>query len=343
MLIAPGGELVIFTRVGDLWSVGVEDKKETQLMDVDAIYALQPIEGGEPRVPYQLGWLPQSQVLLFSTAFNPVEGGPLRRADDLNSYDLASGKVSRLLNDGQGGDFFPSPDGRSIAIALPGSISVMDAGGENLREIFAFEPILTPDASPYYPKLVWTPDSASVLLVLPPRDAANDTAAVTTVWRLPIDGSEPQKLTDVNTNGGPLVISPDQARILYQLNIQAETGSGELHAALIDGSGDTILHNGSPSRLVGWSADSRGYTFRTEADNAILVGELGQTGTTPLSTSPLIYDPAFTPNWVNPSQYLLQAADGVHLGFVGSNTELIAKGSPGTVFFDFTLKTAVTQ
>jgi hypothetical protein len=94
---------------------------------------------------------------------------------------------------------------------------------------------------------------------------------------------------------------------------------------------------------VGWSADSRGYTFRTEADNAILVGVLGQTSITPLSTSPLVYDPAFVPDWVNPSQYLLQAADGVHLGFVGSNTELIAKGSPGTVFFDFTFKPAVAQ
>ncbi len=84
ILIAPGGELVIFTRVGDLWSAGVEDKKETQLMDVDAIYALQPIEGGEPRVPYQLGWLPQSRTLLFNTAFIPVDGSPLRPADDLN-------------------------------------------------------------------------------------------------------------------------------------------------------------------------------------------------------------------------------------------------------------------
>ncbi len=247
------------------------------------------------------------------------------------------------MNDGQGGDFIASPDGRSIAISRPSSISVMDAGGENLREIFAFEPILTPDASPYYPRLLWTPDSAAILLVLPPRDAANDTASVTTTWRLPIDGSEPQKLSDVNTNGGPLVISPDQTRILYQLNIQAETGAGELHSALIDGSGDTILQNGGASRLVGWSADSRGYTFRGETDNAILVGALGQTGTTPLTTSPLIYDPAFIPDWVNPNQYLLQAADGVHLGFVGSNTELIAKGSPGTVFYDYTLKPAAAQ
>lgn len=343
ILLAPGGELVIFTRVGDLWSVGVAEKKETLLMSVEAINALQSVEGVDPRVPMLLGWLPQSRTLLFNTAFNPVDGGALRPVDDLNAYDLASGKVTRLLNDGQGGNFFASPDGRLIAISRPGSISLVDASGENLREIFAFDPILTPDASPYYPKLVWTPDSAAVLLVLPPRDAANDTAAATTVWRIPVDGSEPQKLTDVNTNGGPLLISPDQTRILYQLNIQAETGAGELHATLIDGSGDTILQNGNASRLVGWSSNSRDYTFRTDADNAILVGTLGQTGTTPLSTSPLLYDPTFAPEWVNSSQYLLQVADGLHLGFVGSNTDLIAKGAPGTVFYNFTLKPAAAQ
>ena len=343
ILISPGGDLVIFTRVGDLWSIGVEDKKETQLLNVDAVNALQSVEEGGPRIPYKLGWLPQTRTLLFNTAFFYVDSNTRRPADDLNAVDIVSGKVTRLLEDGQGGDFFPAPDGRSIALARPGSISVVDASGENLREIFAFEPILTPDASPFYPPLVWTPDSTAVLLVLPPRDAANDTAAATAVWRIPINGTPPQKMTEVNTNGGPLVISPDQSRILYQLNILAETGAGELHAAQIDGSGDTILQQGDAARLVGWMINSRGYTFRKGTDNAIWVGELGQAGSTPLTSSPLRFDPAFSPDWVNSNQYLLQSADGVHLGFIGSNADLIAPGGPGTVFYNFTLKAVAAQ
>ena len=337
ILISPRGDLVIFTRVGDLWSVAVENKKETQLMTVDDINALQPVDGSGPRVPLQLGWLPSSDALLFTTAFNPVDGGS-RPADDLNRYNLVEERVDRLLDDGQGGEFYPSPDGKSIALSRPGSISVVDSDGENLREIFAFDPIITPDASPYYPKLTWTADSTTVLLILPPQDAANGTAASTAIWRLPVSEGEPQKHTEVNTNGGPLVISPDQTRILYQLNIQAETGAGELHSALMDGSGDTILQNGSPSRLVGWALDSRTYTFRAEADDAILVGTIGDSGSVPLANSPLLYDPTFQPEWVNSNQYLLQAADGIHLGYINSNTELIAKGSPGTIFYDFTLR-----
>jgi hypothetical protein len=343
MLLSPNGNLVIFTRVGDLWSVGMEDKKETQLMDVDSIYALQPGESPDPRVPLQLGWLPSSTDLLFSTGFNPVEGGPVRPANDLNKIDLATGKVTRLLQDGEGGVFYPSPDGSLIALSSPDSISLLESFGENPREVFAFDPILTPDLSAYYPSLVWTEDSSAVLLILPPRDAASDTVATTSIWHLPVDGSDPQRLSEVNTNGGPVVISPDQTRLLYQLNIDPESGAGELHAARIDGSGDTILQNAAPAFLVGWALNSRDYTFRTLQDNVILVGTLDQTSTVPLSTSEMRYDPAFSPEWINSSQYLIQTIDGVFLGYAGSPADSIAKGSPGTIFYDFALKPVTGQ
>jgi len=343
MLLSAGGDLVIFNRVGDLWSVGTEDKKETLLMDVDAVNKLQPVDGPDPRVPLHLGWLPPSGVLLFSTGFNPVEGGAVRPSEDLNKIDLATGKVTRLLQDGEGGIFYPSPDGNLIALSSPDSVSLVETSGETFREIFVFDPILTPDLSPYYPGLVWTEDSSAVLLILPPRDAASDTVATTSIWRLPVDGSEPQRLAEVNTNGGPVMISPDQTRVLYQLNIDPESGAGELHATLIDGSEDTILRTATPAFLLGWMLNSRDYTFRSVSDNSILIGSLDQDGAAPLSTSLLRYDPAFVPEWVKPDEFLLQTADGVYLGYAGSSADLIAKGSPGTIFYDFTLKQVAGQ
>lgn len=326
--ISPDGNQVVFTRQDTLWVKPVDGGEESELIGREALQALQEIEGSGNRTPAWTGWIPGTQKLLFSTALDSVNIG------DLTMLDLATGKQIRLLEDGTEQRFYPSGDGSWIGISGQNAIQVLNLKTGVTSEVFTFEPVITASESAYYPELLWSKDSQSIILVLPPRDAVNDPNAPTVIWKLTVDGSEPERMAEINSNGGAVRISPDLSKVLYQLAIGEDPAYGELHLANINGDDDTILQAASPLQLVGWAPDSRQYLFRKPGDTAILVGGIGQSAVAPLSQTSQQYADR-NPTWISATMYLIQNADGLYLGTLKGTADLIAKGLPGTLQFDF--------
>lgn len=326
--ISPDGSLVVFTRQDTLWLKPVDGGEEKELLGREALQALQEVSGGGNRTPAWTGWIPGSQKLLVSTALDRVNTG------DLTMLDLATGKQFRLLDDGEDHRFYPSPDGAWIGVSGQSSIQLLNMKTGLASPLFTFEPVITASETPFFPALLWAQDAKSLMLAIPPHDVANESTAPTVIWRLSVEGSEPERMAEINSNGGRVEISPDLNKVLYQLAIGEDPAYGELHLADINGEGDTILQGASPLQLIGWTPDSRQYLFRKPGDSSILVGGVGQSAIKPLSESVQQYADG-TPSWISPTLYLIQNADGLYLGTLKGTAELIVKGAPGSISIDF--------
>jgi hypothetical protein len=326
--ISTDGSQIVFTRQDSIWIKGVDGGEESELISIETLQALQEVDNGIPRVPAWLGWLPGSQKLLFSTAFEATE------AYDLTMLDLETGKQTRLLEDGEGGRIHPSPDGNWIGISTEDSIQLLEMKSGLTSQLFTFEPVLTNSEIAYFPELLWSEDAKSILAIIPPHDAANDSTAPVVIWRLSLEGGEPERMAEINSNGGAVKISPDLGKVIYQLAIGEDPAYGELHLVNTNGDDDTILQGASPLQLVGWAPDSRQYLFRKPGDASILVGAVGQSLTSPMSESQQKYGDG-APVWLNSSMYLIQNTDGLYLGNLKGTAELIVKANPGSLQIDF--------
>lgn len=137
-----------------------------------------------------------------------------------------------------------SPDGRQIAFNRDSHIYVIDAGGENLRQLTRHknnEQDLHPD---------WSPDGKLIAFDRFAGDAPNRHANIYTVDPF---NKVVQKVTNFDFNAQSPKWSPDGQWILFQ-------GNGDLRAIRPNGSDKRIVAQhrpGEPKWLGGWSPEGK--------------------------------------------------------------------------------------
>ena len=164
---------------------------------------------------------------------------------EIFTMDIDGGEPMQITNN-RHDSFSPtwSPNGRQIAFNRDSHIYVIDADGENLRQLTRHknnEQDLHPD---------WSPDGKLIAFDRFTGDAPHRHANIYTVD--PVT-KVVRKVTDFDFNAQLPKWSPDGQWILFQ-------GQGDLHAIRPDGSDKRIVAKhrlGEPKWLGGWSPDGQ--------------------------------------------------------------------------------------
>jgi len=336
--ISGDGLMVAFIQDGSLWVVNSDGSNAHALVNHDDLVSTRLPQGFDERDILTFDWIPGTHLILYNTILNSKAEPNPTNANDLLRVNADTGSVVTLLAFDQGGNFSISPNGKLLALVRPTSIRILNIYGTHPRQPLTFDEVWTYTSATYYPTPVWAADSSALMVAIPPRDIRTNPSDPTQVWNIPLDSSAPKLLAEIKTDGGPLLISPDLTKVLYQLLINPTDQVGELHQADIDGNHDTILQNGTAGTLIGWAPDSQHYVFQANGQTVLMLADTASTTNVNL-TSDTITVPASTgPVWLDDSHYLILTTSGdssqLGLGTIDGALQAIAKAQSGSLWFD---------
>jgi hypothetical protein len=265
--LSSDGEYAAFNRSAGIWVISVHSTNNERLLVRPVALPKDDLPSNSgSRTPDHFIWLSGTHTLLFNTAITPVSGSSLS-ADDLFVADFDTGTVTLLLPSGQGGDIYPSPDGKIIAVVSSSTIQLYNLKTRTTLQTFDYDPVTLSSGTSFRVQPVWTPDSQAILVVIPPHDAISQPNAPTRIWRIPTDDTQPEMLAEIHTLGGDTQTSPDLQHLAYVLDTSPQhSGIGELHFAKIDSSQDCILLDSKAGIILGWSTDGSTAAFGVSAD-----------------------------------------------------------------------------
>lgn len=265
--LSSDGEFIAFNRSAGIWVIGIHSANNERLLVRPVALPKDDLpDTSGTRSPAQFIWLPGTHNLLFNTDYTPYTSA-IHPANDLfiASYDMSS--VSLLLPSGQGGEIFPAPDGRVIAVISPTQIQIFDLKIRKIIQTFDYGPVISNSGNTYIPIPSWDSQSTSIFVAMPPQDSVSHPNDPVRIWQIPVDGSQPEMLAEFHTLGGSAYISPDLQHVAYILNTSSRNdGAGEWHVASLDGSQDTILLQNKVGIFFGWSTDGSAAAFGVSAD-----------------------------------------------------------------------------
>jgi Tol biopolymer transport system component len=218
-----------------------------------------------------------SHILLFNT-FSYVQTGYYEPSYDLHLADVDTGKLKTIASKGNGGDIYPSPDGKTIALVSPESIILMDAKGNNRQTVITYPYTHVSGESElvFASKLIWSEDSRSFVIAIPQLNFPElPPTADTKIWRISIDPPSSELVAQIDLqpfHRGP-VISPDLDHIIYEPADTEDKESDEIHLSRIDGSEEIIIYKKDPflPYIISWLPDSKHFVFVFE--NQVLIGD----------------------------------------------------------------------
>jgi WD40 repeat protein len=210
-----------------------------------------PVSGGWIE-PSGLKWLPASSQLLFTT----LEAGVpfASRRYDLYLFDTRTGKLNRLLGNGKGGETYPDPTGRWVALALDTRISLLDMQTGQVKMVLEYLPISTHTEYYYIPVVEWLPDGSSFLTTLPPADPVMNPQDPTTIWQEDAGSGQTRTLGQITMGfqAQRAYFSPDGSHLAYQWRNALE-GPVKIYVASSDGSSARLILSGLYN-LEGWTS-----------------------------------------------------------------------------------------
>lgn len=289
---SPDGRWVLFHRdlppgpagLGrfELRVVGVESGEERRVVGPEDLPSVVGTSlGSETPVPLdslplQVAWLPDSRRIAFNT-FLQVEGG-LATHDDLWLFDLQTGALTRLLDEGEGGAFAFSPDGTRLVVGSPTAVAMMNADGSERRTLVTFDSVNTASEYAYHPMPVWAPDGAYALVAVSSAEPFGAAPSVD-LWRLPLEG-EAVRLATLPGNFLFYTMDdrlwlPDRMRIAYARPTGDAPNARELVMANADGS-DPLVYASGELDLLGWTPDSRRVVFWQGRPGEVYIGAAGE-------------------------------------------------------------------
>lgn len=325
--ISADGSLLVYIRTKDfkkfsVWAINPDGSNQRELITQDTMNGMKNNDDAIGAQPYVMDWIPGTHSLAFVTA--PVFDGPgIQVNDDLWTLNADTGQLTELLEPGQGGVFYYSPDKKQIALVTPKTISLINADGSNRRDaVLQFTAINTYSEFLYYPTPKWAPDSSLLHVAIPPKDALATPQQKTTLYIIPTDGSHASKIGTVTTASllAP-EFSPDASRMIYvKEHGDATDNQRELHISDPNGSGDTVYRTAQLD-FNGWAPDSAHFIF-TEGNDT----RLGQIG---VDSVPLLSDThsATAVDWLSNGQilFLHRISNGwqIKLGIPGGTSQVL--------------------
>lgn len=274
--ISGDGTLVAYLRQDpadmfkqELWLANVNALFSPQvLVSNEELAALKPAEPN----PYiggigilDFAWRAHTHELVYDTLI--LHGGPgFSPNHDLRLVDADSLEKTTLLEKGEGGLFYFSPDGSQLALSRPESISLINADGTSFRQdVLTFPEVVTYSEYQYHPHPIWAADSSSLRVTVPPADPLAEPLAPTGLWLIPTDGSPGTLLGEVYAM--PFAwpdnaFSPSLERVIYAMRVgDPADNQHDLHIADPDGSNDTVYDSGTSLEFRLWAPDSQHFIY----------------------------------------------------------------------------------
>jgi len=294
--ISADGQVIAFLRPVDdfhleLWAINADGSNERRLVsvsDLDTIGAGVRDPNSVAINPYHYQWIPGSHKLAFNT-HQVFEGPGLVLLEDLNVVDSDTLDLTHLLLHGWGGEFIYSPDGSKIAISTPTEIKLLDANGNNYRQVLAYDPVITYSEYRFYAQPIWSEDGTYLRVAIPPADPLALPQRSTRLWTIKVN--ETQATQDGEVYAVPFfeqaaTYSPDLARLIYLRETgQPSENLRELVIATFDGKGEWVYQKTALLRFESWSLDSNHFSFTIGEDQQGWLGGL-ETPATMLNDDP---------------------------------------------------------
>lgn len=343
--ISPDGSLVALARSADETSytldiIHSDGTGLATLVTADDFAAFPRPTDSLSSIPNQVGWLPNSHILVMNTRIT-FEGPGSVTGESLFLINADEGSMTTpiTLADTWYFRFTISPDGTKIAISLPEGIEIYNLDGTKLdRKALAYEFINTASEYAWVASPVWSADSKMLAAAVPPREPFAENMEDSTVWRISADGLSGEMTLSqqmMYAPGGFAFISPDLSKILYLAQLDPPTsGQYALTLSNLDGTGTVEYAVGSFfAGPVKWSTDSTRFYYY-DSDNGAFIG---QQGLAPQSLPD--FADVKTVEWVDSSRFI--GASGPEggwkllLGTVGSATGVIYSTplTDGSIFF----------
>lgn len=249
-------------------------------------------------------WSPDSRMIAFDTISAADDARP-HSYDDLWTLEVGTGKITRVLDEGEAGTFVFSPDGSMFAVATagyfgsdhPSVVKVLRTDGSGERDLFSHPLVILHEEGYASDKLQWAPDGRSILLTLPAPQAGEELLDVrwptAQLYRLPLDGKPELLATVKDVVGGAYGIewSPDAQHTAYVVitaDPSAATATGDasypppapmrdLIIAGPDGTRGQTVTRAPNLNFVGWLPDSQHFRYSRQTAtelSEVTVGEL---------------------------------------------------------------------
>jgi hypothetical protein len=289
--ISDDGELIAYKRQNpddvtfqELWVVNTSGVPDPQVMvSATELAELVPANASSSILGYgvlNFEWRPKTHELVYNTIILH-EGIGEGLSHDLRLVNADTMEKTVLFDKGEAGLFYYSPDGYQIALSYPESISLVNADGSDLRaDILTFPHVITYSEYQYHPHPVWSANSSSLRVVIPPHDPQAEPLPPSELWSIPTDGSPGTRLGDILAM--PFAwpdnaYAPDLEHVIFVTPVgDRRSNQRELRIANGDGSGQINYDQGESLEFISWSADSWHFIYQIhQGDNqGLYVGSL---------------------------------------------------------------------
>lgn len=189
------GEKIVFIRRNsnnnlDIYSINKDGSQEKAVITDDWLITL-----GEGTKVGSVDFVPNSHQLLFNTYFCSKDLS-LGCSTGVFLADVETSEIMEILSPTLGGhlpfsgslpwggNFKVSPDGKLIAIAFSGHISLFNIDGQSVQNNIVSYGRTTPIE--LFPRMFWLPDSSSLIVAMPAENhygRGYETMPSYTVWR----------------------------------------------------------------------------------------------------------------------------------------------------------------
>jgi hypothetical protein len=323
-----------FLRESELWAINSDGTNERLLISLEDLRTIQPEDPSV--VIHDLEWIPDSHLLLFNTEPNfPYPHKPL---DDLYIVNADTSEWSTLLLPGEGGSFFPSPDGQRIAVTSQTTIQVINIDGSDQRLVFTHAEVPIFGEGWYHASPIWAPDGNSLTAAIPSSDPFNN--PVTSIWQIPLDDEEPSVIstieTDIAFTPGEGFISPDAAWVINPIFGPDDSDHQVIQILSIDGTLDMEIDVGDNHLYLSeWAPNSEHFSISgRHADSILHLGSLGNDSLLPISNAILERI-----TWIDASTFLYHSGSfenpQLSLGQIGKSSFVLIKSDEPYDFIQY--------
>ncbi len=325
-VISTDGQLVAYSRTTDGFTytldvVASDGTNHRTIFTHDDFLGITRPSIATDSEPYQFAWVPNSHMLAMTVDY-VMEGPGLVTAPDLILFSVDTGTFQTLLQVNETYQFFYSPNGSKIAIALPDGIDLYDSNGNRLLspKFYSFANVNTASEVAFLPKIIWSMDSASFAFTVPPAEPFTDTETLTKVVEInSATGAATTLLTASMAFQMPQEISPNLAQIAYLKSDSPNSTEFNLHIASLDGGPDKVVAAKTLINDFSWSPDSLHFAYSIPS-GMTLREYLGKIQQTPAQITQVNDARGFA--WIDTVSYLVldKTSSGwkIWLGKVGS-------------------------
>jgi hypothetical protein len=289
--ISEDGAVVAYTR-GDvtkperleIWAVDTGAQANPRVLvsvaDFKTLLAQSPFPTAMALQLDQLVFRPGTHEVAFGTA--PVFDGP----GYLPLHDLHLVNADTLVKQTpfgfkQGGRFTFSPDGKRVALVKPDLMSLANYDGTGLvSNVITFPQIITYSEYQLHPQPIWSADSTSLRVVIPPADPLAEPQQPTQLWSMTANGAEKILLATIFPapfSWDPQAFAPDLSRVAYVQTAGENTDNiRALHLTKPDGSGDQVYDQGVSLVFLGWGLNSAHFAYMkfSETETGLYLGSI---------------------------------------------------------------------